>query len=829
MSSLITWTNYPTNGQVTNTWNYNPYRGWLDNKLYPDNSGPSYSYTDAGRLATRTWARGISTSYSYDNNGLIKTIDYSDATPDVTFAYDRAGRATDITDIGTRSYAYNYTGQILADAYSALGSGTTLQYGYDAFLRRSSLTNTAPNTKYFYGYDAAGRLDNLNDQANFISYTYTANSPLISTVSFKENATLRLSTSYTYDYLNRLTSVESTPQASGEQPLKFGYGYNSANQRENVTLADFSRWKFQYDSLGQLNSGKKYWSDSLPVAGEQFEYSFDSIGNRRSTKSGGDASASGLRSANYTINDLNQITSRDVPGTIDIIGAATATNVVTVNGNQTYRHGEFYQYPLSVSNTGTSVWQSVTVAITGTSLVTNGNTLVPPATQNFQYDADGNLTNDLVWTYVWDAENRLIQMINETSVPSSARKQLDFSYDHLGRRYRKLVSTWNGSAYAASQTNYFFYDGWLLAAEASPGITAKTYLWGVDKSGEPSWIGGAAGVGGLVVLGYGSEAYYPAYDGNGNVHGLTAASDGIIKAIYEYGPFGEAIRASGSAAKLNSLRFSTKYTDDETGFLPYGFRYYNPSIGRWLNQDPIGQAGGLNLYRFNYNNPLSYIDPDGMAPQLVGVTYDPLTGISSGQYRMEKFGDSVRARKLRPLEPSTLEQANRTLNAAAEATYDPNATAIDATSMYLIGAGLTILGVVELIPDASLVTKPCAKVAAKNVVYREISAADRIALEAGQPLVPKGTGGSILEHVRGQPTGHISASQTVEGTARFRGGNGLVEIDVNAATSGGTQFIPHPQVLEALGARPKQIQKVLESREVLFNGPIPANAVRLIP
>ncbi len=116
--------------------------------------------------------------------------------------------------------------------------------------------------------------------------------------------------------------------------------------------------------------------------------------------------------------------------------------------------------------------------------------------------------------------------------------------------------------------------------------------------------------------------------------------------------------------------------------------------------------------------------------------------------------------------------------------------------------------------------------AAKNVVYRELSAADRAALEAGQPLVPKGTGGTILDHVRGEATGHISASRTVGGTARFNGGNGLVEIDVNAATSGGTRFIPHSEVLEGVGARPKQIQKVLESGEVMFEGPIPPNAVR---
>ncbi|MFT5241122.1 MAG: hypothetical protein ACI9X0_002099 [Kiritimatiellia bacterium] len=68
-----------------------------------------------------------------------------------------------------------------------------------------------------------------------------------------------------------------------------------------------------------------------------------------------------------------------------------------------------------------------------------------------------------------------------------------------------------------------------------------------------------------------------------------------------------------------------------------------------------------------------------------------------------------------------------------------------------------------------------------NVVYRELSAADRAARNAGKPIQPKGTGGTVLDHVRGKPTGHISASETIEGTARFRGGNGLAEIQVDRA------------------------------------------------
>jgi uncharacterized protein RhaS with RHS repeats len=96
-------------------------------------------------------------------------------------------------------------------------------------------------------------------------------------------------------------------------------------------------------------------------------------------------------------------------------------------------------------------------------------------------------------------------------------------------------------------------------------------------------------VGGLLKLTYyGAQTTncLPAYDGNGNITALINAADGKSVAQYEYGPFGELIRATGPMAKANPFRFSTKYQDDETDLLYYGYRYYNVGTGRWLT--PIG-------------------------------------------------------------------------------------------------------------------------------------------------------------------------------------------------------------------------------------------------
>ena len=105
-------------------------------------------------------------------------------------------------------------------------------------------------------------------------------------------------------------------------------------------------------------------------------------------------------------------------------------------------------------------------------------------------------------------------------------------------------------------------------------------------------------------------SYYPAYDGNGNVAALVNAGTGALAAVYEYDPFGNYLRNEvlDAAVADNPFRFSTKYTDPETGWAWYGYRYYSPALGRFVNQDPLGEAGGLNLYAFCGNDGVNRWD-----------------------------------------------------------------------------------------------------------------------------------------------------------------------------------------------------------------------------
>jgi hypothetical protein len=118
----------------------------------------------------------------------------------------------------------------------------------------------------------------VSDGANNAAYSYLANSPLVSQILFTNNTTRRMTTTKSYDYLNRLTQVSSSPNVSYTLPLAFNYTYNSANQRTHNTLADGSYWVYGYDSPGQMTNACKYFSNGTPVAGQQFDYTFDNIG-----------------------------------------------------------------------------------------------------------------------------------------------------------------------------------------------------------------------------------------------------------------------------------------------------------------------------------------------------------------------------------------------------------------------------------------------------------------------------------------------------------------------------------------------------------------------
>jgi YD repeat-containing protein len=218
-----------------------------------------------------------------------------------------------------------------------------------------------------------------------------------------------LTTARIPDGLGRLTSVTNTVTGSAGVVSSHAYHYDAHGRRDKATLADGSHWDYAYDGLGQMTSASRKWSDQVgsEVAGQQFGYSFDFIGNPTFTTTNG-------RSANYTPNKLNQYNQRDVPGAVDVFGTADPQASVMVNNQAASRHGSYFYKELNSANTPTlnntqsAVDQMVdvlamrqgagTTADPDTVSEQTGRVFVPRTPEVFAYDDDGDLISDGRWT-----------------------------------------------------------------------------------------------------------------------------------------------------------------------------------------------------------------------------------------------------------------------------------------------------------------------------------------------------------------------------------------------------------------------------------------------
>ncbi|MBN1675489.1 MAG: hypothetical protein JXR37_30895, partial [Kiritimatiellae bacterium] len=520
----------------TTTWTYDSQRGWMTAKTYADSTSTSYEYHDNGSLKKRTWARGATAEYTYDGAGSLTETEYVDggSTNSVSYTLDRLGRATGVTDdAGTHTYTYEDDGQLDTETLPQLGGGHSLDCDYDAFGRRSSAALAVSGTNLFqvsYAYDDAGRLAHVSDGAGNASYAYASDGSAVATITYSNAAAYVMVTTNTFDGLNRLAQIASTPV--GASVVSSAYGYDDANLRTTNTLADGSFWLYSYDSLGQVTAAEKRFADGQPVGLSHFAYQFDTIGNREQASLGLTGSRNRGTYGAYTANDVNQYTQRTVPGIISLTGTAATNAVVNVRltnevARLANRHGDYFWQTNRVDNSSAAVFSTNLITaytIDGTNCLVRTetrNVFTPVTPEQFSYDADGNLTADGRFTNIWNAENRLVSMESVAAVPESEKVRLEFTYDHQGRRTEKKVcSSYSGGSYAVTNTYSFAYDGWNLVAEVMDGACTNFYLWGLDLSGS---LQGAGGVGGLLAIrddDLSAERVFPVYDGNGNIVAL---------------------------------------------------------------------------------------------------------------------------------------------------------------------------------------------------------------------------------------------------------------------------------------------------------------------
>ena len=231
---------------------------------------------------------------------------------------------------------------------------------------------------------------------------------------------------------------------------------------------------------------------------------------------------------------------------------------------------------------------------TGGSVVNSGNQLTADANFDYQYDDNGNLTRKTLLAtgnytqYTYDPENRLTQVQEFAAGNPTAITTSSYRYDGLGRRIEKVA---NG------QTKRYVYDGEdiLLEYDGSNALLARyTHGPGID---EP-----------IAVTKAGSTFYYH-QDGLGTVTELTDTNGSVAKA-YAYDAYGNILESPGTIDQ--PYAYTGREFDSETGLYYYRARYYDAPTGRFLQKDPIGLGGGLNLYQYVRSSPLNFNDPLGL-------------------------------------------------------------------------------------------------------------------------------------------------------------------------------------------------------------------------
>ena len=579
-------------------------------------------------------------SYEYSPSGdLLAAHTYTngDEVVSETYAYDMFGNRISTTDaLGNTIFkSFDPFGHVLAER----GATYPVQYTYDTQGRRTSLSTTRDGTTWdttTWTYDHA--------TGNCLSKTYADNSQVLYT-NTPDNLPLRTTyasgrwrenvyderrqvvgmeysdgetVSLAYDaFLNEIASSNNVATANLDRDARGDCTNDTAavgNETKTISrtydafrrLTGMGGTIYAYSSNGSLASISNaiafveyaYTPDRLDAGysltlsnGVTFARNLVRDDYRRSLVAGISSVANGVGAGNlsYTYDALNRPTIRnsDTFG-YNARGEVTEANI---NGNS-----ETHEYD-GIGNTITATLNSETNTYTANNL--NQYTSIisasaPPC--ETVHDADGNMLSDGNLSFTYDAANRL------KTVSSNGVLLVTNFYDAKSRRVKKVTQ---------EATITFFYDAWNLIEEriSYTNGTSSTihYYWGKDLSGT---LQGVGGVGGLLYLTVADTIYIPCYDNNGNVTRYLDANGNVV-AAYTYDVFGKLMSQTDPLADFFRHRFSTKYYDTETGLYYYGYRFYHPVLMRWVNRDPIGERGGMNLYAFCKNATSCFFDDLG--------------------------------------------------------------------------------------------------------------------------------------------------------------------------------------------------------------------------
>ena len=620
----------------------------------------SATFDSLGRVLTDSGGAGQTTSYIYDSNGnrtqitdplgritnqgfdaLNRLVRVTDPAQGVTTStYDARDQLTGVTDPNgnTTTYAYDGFGDVISQVspdsgttvFSYDGSGNLVQrvdargavtnYVYDTLNRLTAKTFPAhPAENIIYTYDEAGhgfsigRLTTVVDnggQAGSVSYTYDERGNVLSEARTRGAATLN--TSYTYDAagrvsgitypsgavahytrdaMGRITALTVTPPGGSALPVVSNVSYQPFGPVSALTygngITDARTFDLDYRPTGityratthSWNLGYSYDLDNNVTAVTDNVFGNQSFGYDQLNRL---VQASGWYGSGHSSYDPI--------------------------GNVSFLAGESMGYAA-----GTNRLASVSI----------GSTTV----RSLGYTATGNITadqrNNKTLTLGYNQANRLASVMVQPT--GNQQTSYTYIYDAAGQRLAKLVNGSGGTltVYQHDRAGHLLEETDLTSGTPKP-LADYLYL-----DGRP-----------VGILTFPGGVLYLHTDRLGTPQAATTASQQVVWAD-AYNPLG------GTKPLVNlvpqNLRFPGQYADSETGYYHNGFRDYDPTIGRYLESDPIGLSGGLNTYAYAKDNPTTQIDPTGLdssfAPPQT-AHFDPSSPIPGDIAKSQTHGPS---------------------------------------------------------------------------------------------------------------------------------------------------------------------------------------------
>jgi RHS repeat-associated protein len=595
------------------------------------NSGNSVTRTHSGifdalaRVLQDIGGAGQDTQYSYDNDGNALTVTdpdnnlttrtfdalnrlstVTDPSPGgtTTTTYDAHDRPLTVTDPNgnVTSYTYDGFGDVIQQA--SADSGTTVYY-YDAdanLTRKIDATRATTNMTYDaldrvlttaypadakenakYTYDQSGhgfgigRLTSLKDAAGDLSRSYDERGNVLSEkrvigattlqTAYAYDAASRVASitypdsavvTYTRDAMGRITRTSARAPGSGTlATVAFNIAYEPFGPSLGLTYANQVKEQRTYDLdyrlLGLTDTGR--------AAVQNLTYGYDPANNVLSIT---DMVNSGNSQA-FTYDPLNRlITASGSYGPLSWTYDPVGNRLTQIQGST------LTQYTYGPGNrlaSTTSGGVTQTVGYTAAGNISSFNPAFGPVT-SLTYNQANRLSvanggNMLLGSYTYDAFGHRLQ--KATTGPTTL-----YQYDLSGNLLEET------NAISGAQADYIYLNGCPVAT-ITPSTGVLSFLHD-DRLCTPQLA--------------------------------TGSSQSTVWSVGGYQPFGQTGTVTGSLTQ--NLRLPGQYFDEETGWNHNGFRDYIPNLGRYLESDPIGLAGGMNTYLYASANPLKFTDTWGL-------------------------------------------------------------------------------------------------------------------------------------------------------------------------------------------------------------------------